>query len=425
MRRGRILIVCAALIVALGAGAARAEVEAEAVAAGVRVEKIFHYEEGSEVTNELAERGVSLAEVWTGLYAVDYCGYFGLNLTLFDGTGKVTREYVFDEDRPADSDTFFPAADGGYFLNTWGNAGGFEYRGDMLERTYYHRDGEELWHSSGPESTGHVAVSPDGERVVYIQSGGMFPQPDSKIIFKDVAGRTIATHTVPYLGRCFNFTGDGNRFLVSESLRSSRGDDRGTAVFSKDGELIFFLEPDFNAGIRWGRSKAAIGGGKGYLYQVGYKIEGFGFNTMPLFDSGRFLQIYDSSGKKWWEVKVSKKEWGAGVSADGRLIAYVPSDPGGELVVAELATGDLIRHFPFNILGPKFPTMTLSDDGERVCVSNSSSGSSWAGVFSDQGSFIEFKADKLGSFHLSPDGNYVVFCGARTLAVFEIGLASN
>lgn len=425
MRRGKILIVCGVLTTALGAGTGRAEVETEAVAAGVRVEKIFHYEAGAEVVNELADRGVSLAEVWPGLYAVGYYGYLGANLTLFDETGRVTRKNILDKERPEASGTFFPAANGEYFLNTWGNAGGFEYMGDMLDRTYYNREGEELWRSSGAESTGSVAVSPDGERIVYIQNGGMFPQPDSKIIFKDVAGRTIATHTVPYLGRRFNFTGDGNRFLVSESLRSSRGDDRGTAVFSKDGELLFFLEPDFNAGIRWGRSKAAIGGGKGYLYQVGYKIEGFGFNTMPLFDSGRFLQVYDSSGKKRWEVGVSKKEWGAGVSADGRLIAYVPSDPGGELVVAELATGDLIRHFPFNILGPKFPTMTLSDDGERVCVSNSSSGSSWAGVFSDQGSFIEFKADKLGSFHLSPDGDYVIFCGARTLAVFEINLASN
>ena len=193
---------------ALGAVAARGDVEAEVVAPNVRVEKIFHYEEGSEVTNELAERGVSLAEIWPGLYAIDFRRY-GANFTVFDERGKVTRE------------------------------------------------------------------------------------------------------------------------------------------------------------------------------------------------------------------------WGAGVSADGRLIAYVPSDPGDELVVAELATGDRIGHFPLNILGPKSPTITLSDDGERVCVSNSSSNSSRAGVVSEQGTVVELKSDETGSFHLSPDGNYVVFCGARTLAVFEINLASN
>jgi hypothetical protein len=425
MRRGKILIVYGVLTTALGTGAARGEVEAEAGTADVGVEKIFHYEEGSEVVNELGGRGVSLAEIWPGLYAVGYYGYFGANFTLFDETGRVTREYVLDKERPETSGTFFPAADGGYFLNTWGNAGGFEYRGDMLERTYSHRDGEELWHSSGPESTGHVAVSPDGERVVYIQSGGMFPQPDSKIIFKNAAGLTIAEHTIPYLGEYSNFTVDGDYFLVSESRRSSRGEDCGTAVFDKDGELLFFLDPLFSPGIRWGRSKAAMGGGRGYLYQIGYKLEGLGFNTIPQFDLGRLLQVYDSSGKKLREVKVSKREWGAGLSADGRLIAYVPAEPGDEFAVAELASGDLIRRFPFNTVGPKFPTITLSNGGERVCVSNTSSGSSWAGVLSEQGTIIESEADKLGSFHLSSDGNHVVFCGARTLAVFEINLASN
>jgi len=416
---------------ALGTAGARGEVEAEVVAPNVRVEKIFHYEEGSEVTNELAERGVSLADVWPGLYAVGYYGYFGANLTLFDDTGKVTREYIFDEDRPEASGTFFPAANGEYFLNTWGHSGGLEYRGDLLGRTYYKRDGEELWREgdSSVETVGYVAVSPDGERVVYIQGDEAYPQPDSKILFKNAAGRTIAAHTIPYLGERFNFTVEGDYFLVSESRRSKRGEDCGTAVFDKDGELMFFLEPDFNPSICWGRSKAAIGGGKGHFYQIGYKVAGFGFSTVPLFDLGRLLQVYDSKGNKSWEVKVSKKEWGAGVSADGRLIAYVPSDPGNELEIAEIATGKRVNAIPLNDSVPKFPLITFSDTAEKACISYmaraSSSWTFWAYLYSAKGELVRFDADKAGSFHLTPDGNDVVFCGARTLAVFEIDLDSN
>lgn len=410
---------------------ARGVVVAEAVAAGVRVEKIFHYEEGSEVINELAERGVSLAEVWPGLYAIDSRG-FGAHLTLFDEAGKVTKEYVLDEEHPEASGTYFPAANGEYFLNTWGSSGGFEHRGDLLGRTYYNRDGEELWRSTGPKSTGYVAVSPYGERVVYIGGDDVYPRPDSRIFFKNAAGLTIADHTIPYLGEYFNFSVDGDYFLVSESHRSNRGEDWGTAVFDKDGELLFFLEPDFSARISWGRGKAAIGGGKGYLYQIGYKTEGIGVTTMPLFDMGRFLQIYDAQGNKLWEVNVSKQEWGAGLSRDGRLIAYVPAEPGGELIVAELPTGKRINILPLNNSKPSFPLITTSDMGGTVCVSEmgragkfSRTWNFWASLYSAKGELARFDADKEGTFHLMADGRYVVFCGAQTLAVFEINLDSN
>ncbi len=428
MRRIRTILVCGVLITALGAVAARGEVEAEVVSANVRVEKIFHYEEGLEVTNELAERGVSLAEVWPGLYAIDSRGY-GANLTLFDETGKVTREYVFDKDRPEASGNFFPAANGEYFLNTWGHLGGFEYRGDPLGRTYYKRSGEEQWRGSGVESVGYVAVSPDGERVVYIQGNELYPRPGSKILFKNATGQTIATCTIPYLGEHFNFTTDGYYFLVSESHKSRRTADYGSAVFNQDGELLFFLERDFNPSISWGRSKVAIGGGKGYLFQIGYKITRTGYDTMRSFDLGRLLQVYDSKGNKSWEVKVSKKEWGAGVSADGRLIAYVPSDPGNELEIADIAGGKRVNVVPLGDSRPGFPLITLSDTGETVCTSCMARGSSswafWASLYSARGELVRFDADKAGSFHLTAGGDYVVFCGARTLAVFEINLASN
>jgi hypothetical protein len=163
------------------------------------------------------------------------------------------------------------------------------------------------------------------------------------------------------------------------------------------------------------------------LYQIGYNIEGSGFATKTLFDSGRFMQVYDAQGNKLWEVNVSKSEWGAGLSADGRLIAYVPADPGDELEIAEIATGKRVNAAPLNDTKPSFPLITISNTGGTVCVSEmgragkpSRTWNFWASLYSTEGELARFDADKEGSFHLTAGGNYVVFCGARTLAVFEI-----
>jgi hypothetical protein len=423
-----------AVSVLLVTAGASAEVEAEAVAAGARVEKIFHYEEGSEVVNALAQNGVTLGEVWPGLYAVGYSGYFGSNLTLFNDTGKVINEYVFDEERPETNRTFFPSANGEYYLQAWGPLVSLDYMGDPPYHTFYNRDAVKLWEdgSTGGMYLGRVLLSPDGETVVYVQADHMHPNPNSEVVFKKANGSIKVEQTVPYLGELFNYTSDGKYFLVSESHSSNRTSDFGTAVFDKEGRLFFFLDPELQADISWGRSRAAVGGGGGYLYQIGFKVErtkteGRIFISDRLFDKGRLLQIYDSHGNKLRELKVSTNEWGAGISHNGELIAFVPAEPGDELEVAALASGEHVNTVPLDGSRPWFPLITLSDTGDTVCISEmaragklSRDWNYWANLYSAQGPLARFEADKLGSFHLSPDGKYVVFCGARTLAVFVI-----
>jgi hypothetical protein len=413
----------------------RADVEAEAVLPGATVAKIFHYEDGEEYVNALAENGVTLAEVWPGLYAVDTYGLLGFNLTLLDETGKVTREYTYDEERPETNRYFFPAANGEYYLLAGGNSGGWEYRGDPFERTYYDKSGKSLWRDDGTgvDSGGLVCLSPDGERVVYVQGDTVYTRADSKTVFRDPSGQKIAVETIPFLGEDLNFTVDGDYFLASESFRSGRESDFGTAVFDKDGRLLFFLEPDLQACISWGRSRSALGGGKGYLYQIGFKVErtesdGRVFISDRLFDIGRLLQIYDSNGNKLREYQVSMNLWGAGVSPNGELIAFVPAEPGNEMEVTEIATGDHVNTFKLTGIKPSFPVITLSNNGDTVCVSEigraakfSRTWNSWATIYSNGGARARFKADNsTGAFHLSPDGKYAVFCGARTLAVFAV-----
>ena len=174
-----------------------------------------------------------------------------------------------------------------------------------------------------------------------------------------------------------------------------------------------------------GYVKNILGGGRGFLFQVGFKSElteypGNFVRAEALHDEGRYLQIYDMRGKKLWERPIPNKS--VGMTDNGGLLVYISAREIFYLDVVEPVSGDLRLSMPLSFDPFHYPVITISDDGERACLSNNEKYPK-AGLFSARGEIVRFNADKLGSFHLSPDGNHVVFCGARTLAVFAISAA--
>jgi len=406
-------------VAALGAPESRAEITAEAAGERTQVDRLYYYDDGQVVVNRLRESGLKLSDVWPGLFASQVI--FADTLTVFDDFGKRLNEFTGDAGTPGSSFIYTHAAAAPYYYKSehcseWGESffGGVPNAGGA----YFANSGEMLWREEG--QAGIVCVSPTGERVAYIYDQ---EAPTPNILIRDKLGNVAGTARVENPGRLFNFTGDGEYLLIGEyPLNATR---RGTAVFDKNAHLLFHMDANFDAAVSGIR--IILGGGNGYFFQGGIKtkpVKNRGDAVPPerLFDRGYFIQAYDLTGKMVWESPPIPLDCQLiATSSNGILLGYHTRSPEDVIAVVELASGEPIRSFPISSVysNKRYPYLSLADDGSRCCVSTSER-SLAAGLYGPSGLMVSFRGDKLGAFYLTPDGRFVVFCGERTLAVFEI-----
>jgi len=390
------------------------------------IEKVFYSEQGKSSKNALAELGITLDAIYPGSFAL-MNPVMGLTLTLFNGYGEVTKTAPVG----ANTGLYFPASNGQYYLIAAGE-GVFEpgIERDGFKRAYYTRAGELLWVDDGTDITsgGWVCVSPDGERVVYIKRGYGKEQPN--VIFRDKSGNVVAELHIPYPGRRFGFTDDGEYFLLGEDLHSERTSGFGTTVIDKNGAIVFKMDPGSMVSSNTWRGLGVLGGTGKYLYQNFTPVtrrydEGGNPRGMdPISEVGGGIQVYDTLGRKLWEnIYPGYFVYYTAISNNGEYVALFRGFPVVECEVFKSDNGETVRSFTVKTEHGQRPDVSISDSGDVICVSTAVKGSTEAKVYAKGVLTATFNADIAGYFFISRGGSFVVFSGERTLVIYTIKYA--
>jgi hypothetical protein len=418
----KLLAVCYGFMAA-GSIYASGVVEAIAIEPSVSITEIFNYQDGHETVNSLSEYpGVKLNELPVP-YASAY-EHDGPSLILFSDNGSPVLQKPGASAR-GEYVEYFPSRNGKYFLEARRlpyYEPGFE--SDPVERTYYDAENRELWKDNGDTelSWGLICISPDGERIVYVRRG--LPRPQPNLIFWDKNGTVISASRVGSPGLAFNFTADGDYFLVSEGSRPRPGGEFGTAVYDRDGRFLFYLEPDKVSLVTMGFGYNYVGGVNGSLVQVCYYVERQGTppgtdGFIPLYEKGAGVQVYAENGNKKWDYFSEGPVDGSfALSENGAFLVFARGLPPRVATVFETDTGKVLRTLSTEGLGKQYPVMTISDDGTVVCISTPTR-KPIAFLYSGDTLIARFAADRLGAFRINRGGDLISFTGENTLAVYE------
>jgi hypothetical protein len=420
-RHGRLLVLT--ILWAVFIGNVYGAVNCRTLDSGTEIEKVFHSEQGKSLKNALAESGITLDVIYPGSFAL-MNPVMGLTLTIFNGYGEITKTAPVG----ANTGLYFPAGNGQYYLIAAGE-GSYEpgIESDGFKRAYYTRAGELLWEDNGTERTsgGWVCVSPDGERVIYIKRG--YGKEEPNVVFRDKSGNVVAELHIPYPGRRFGFTDDGEYFLLGEDLHSERTSGLGTTVLDKNGVIAFNMDPASMVSSNTWRGLGVLGGTGKYLYQNftpvtrRYDEGGNPHGMDPISEVGGGIQVYDTSGRKLWEIiHAGSFVYYSAISKTGEYVALFRGFPVVECEVLKSDTGETVRSFEVKTEHRQRADISISDSGDLVCVSTAVTGNTEAKVYTKGVLTATFNADIAGYFFISRDDNFAVFSGDRTLVIYTI-----
>jgi len=295
------------------------------------------------------------------------------SLLWLNDRGEITHKDPSSAD-PLTLQTYFPATNGETYLTMVG-----VFRGDDRDTGYpsvkrlYSRDGKVLWEK---EVDGCPRLSPEGDFAAVFYASGF----EGRITVIDETGRKSQIKAP--VGTCHAISTNGAYIVVGEP-GSVPGDwPGGTQVYTKTGERVVSLDPDFRCFTASpGEGDLSLYGGTAFLLQTGtyvtrkqVKDESSGPDLtvlQPQPGRGRGIQVYDTSGRKLWEMEFGDGHPGLQlfVAENEEYLALIV-DPQSGIRVFKTRTGELVRHITSVEVLSSVEEGYISNDGGRFLLFN-------------------------------------------------------
>jgi len=293
-----------------------------------------------------------------------------------------------------------------------------------VAKEVYNSEGTLLW---SYEIVGYPRMSDDLSTVcVYNYRYGSEENPNIHIITN--SGALIKTYH-PNCGVPFQVSRDGENIIIADKTDG----DSGTRVFTKRGNLLFTLDPEYRCNLGSGRTGGLIlYGSSKYIVQACRK----GDNPED------YLQVYDGHGSLLWQKSfgISSGNIRFEVSANDEYLLVYYLEPNAGFEVFNLANGTPIRKVSIDGKPPGgfFRGGVSADSSEvyivftkylgKAGVPNSTFDSTLF-IFKEGTRIAEFRnkydlnnlATGAYGVRFSRDGKYVVVTDGKGFRLFSVG----
>jgi hypothetical protein len=298
------------------------------------------------------------------------------SLLWLNDRGEITHKDLSSAD-PLTLKTYFPAANGESYLTMVG-----VFRGSDRDNSYpsvkelYSRYGKVLWEK---EVEGYPRLSPQGDFAAVFYASGF----EGRITLIDEAGRKSEIKAP--VGTFHGISRDGAYIVVGEPGSVPADWPGGTQVYTKTGERVVSLDPEFRCfTASAGEGDTSLYAGTGFFIQTGtyvirrqvkdelYLLYGPYLTVLePQPERGRGVQVYDTSGRKLWEMEFDDGHPGLQlfVAENEEYLALIV-DPQSGIRVFKTRTGELVRHITSVEVPSSVEEGYISNDGDRILLFN-------------------------------------------------------